>query len=100
MPMIQVLIRKHLRPSFEGDEPRTVTHDYRVDAEYVPADSGNRECPPTDEGFDIDCVYSPCGIPLLLSDRQLLEIEEIMLDNVHMNQEDERAWRERDRYTD
>jgi len=99
--LVQVLIRKHLRPAFEGDESLTLTHDYRVDAEYLPGYAGDREAPPEDEGFAINAIYHSDGkTPVLLTESQLREIEEIMLDNVHDTLDDDRVWRERNRYTD
>lgn len=101
MPIVHVQVCKSLRPSFEGDVSTTIEHDYRVDAEYCPGDPGDRESPPTDEGFDIGEIYAADGVtPLALTDEQVDEIEQIMLANVHMQQEDDLIWRERDRYTD
>jgi hypothetical protein len=45
--LVQVLVRKHLRPSFPGDPATTIEHDYRVDCEYYPADPGSATEPPT-----------------------------------------------------
>jgi hypothetical protein len=99
--LVQVLVRKHLRPAFEGDEPRTIVHDYRVDAEYLPAYAGDRDCPPEDEGFDIAGIYhADERTPLALTPAQVAEIEEIMLANVHYQRDEEQNWAYRDRFTD
>lgn len=99
--LVQVLIRKHLRPAFHGDEPRTIEIDCRVAARYQPYDPGDRECPPTPEGFEIAEIYhSDEKTPLALTDGQVEEIKQIMLANVHAQREDELSQLERDRYTD
>jgi hypothetical protein len=99
--LVQVLVRKHLRPAFEGDEARTIEHDYRVDARYQPYDPPSSTDPGTPEGFEIGAVYhSDEKTPLALTDAQIEEIREIMLDNVHATMRDELEWMERDRYTD
>ncbi len=99
--LVQVLIRKHLRPAFEGDETRVLVYDYRVDAEYVPACSGNDEWPGTVEAFNIAAIYhADEKTPLALTDAQVREVEEIMLSNVHFQRDEEMDWRYRDHYED
>lgn len=101
MPIVQVLIRKHVHPSFEGDEKLTIEHDYRVDCEYQPADPGDWECPPTPEGFDIGEIYAADGVtPLALTDEQVEEIEEVLLANVHFQRDQEREEAYLSRFTD
>jgi len=63
-------------------------NDYVVDATYQPADPGDRDCPPTPEGFDIGEIYWSDGkTPVALTDNQLDRLERLLLKECHAERE-------------
>lgn len=68
-----------------------------VEAEYQPAEPGDRECPPTDECFDLGGIFAEDGkTPLALTDEQVERLTDQLLDEYHAEADYERYCNRRD----
>lgn len=81
--------------------PIRSTVDLHVTASYQPHVAADLTDPGSPEGFEIsEITWSDGKTPVALSDQQIDRLEEIMLANVHAEEEYERDEKYHARYTD